>query len=154
MRRAPLPTLSIALGLAITLGTALACSDSGRGESGTGGEEVNDSPTSESPDQGESADSMMSDGSEGPADTSTSTTDPSDTSTTDPSDTGTTTDTGGECGNGTIDDGEQCDGGNLGGFSCTDLGYSGGTLACDPVTCTYDASGCTTDTTTQGGTSG
>lgn len=68
----------------------------------------------------------------------------------------TTTDGGGACGNGVIDDGEQCDGGNLGGFSCTDLGYSGGTLACDPVTCTYDASGCTTDTTTNGsgGTSG
>lgn len=98
MRRAPLPTLPIALGLAITLGTALACSDSGRGESGSGGEEVNDSPTSESPDQGESADSMMSDSSEGPNDTSTTTTDPSDTNTTDPSDTGTTTDTGGDPG--------------------------------------------------------
>jgi hypothetical protein len=49
------------------------------------------------------------------------------------------------CGNGVIDDGEQCDGGNLGGFTCVDLGYSGGTLACDPVTCTYDASGCVSD---------
>lgn len=49
------------------------------------------------------------------------------------------------CGNGAIDDGEQCDGGNLGGFTCVDLGYSGGTLACDPVTCTYDASACVTD---------
>jgi hypothetical protein len=48
----------------------------------------------------------------------------------------------GGCGNGNIDIGEQCDGGNLGGFSCTDLGYSGGTLGCDPVTCTFDASGC------------
>jgi hypothetical protein len=50
------------------------------------------------------------------------------------------------CGNGLVDDGEQCDGGNLGGFSCTDLGYSGGTLACDPITCTYDASGCVNNT--------
>ena len=49
------------------------------------------------------------------------------------------------CGNGAIDDGEQCDGGNLGGFTCVDLGYSGGTLGCDPVTCTYDASACVTD---------
>ncbi len=63
----------------------------------------------------------------------------------------TTEDTGpGGCGNGVIDDGEQCDGGNLNGFTCTDLGYAGGTLACDPVTCTYDASGCTADTTTSG----
>lgn len=87
-------------------------------------------------------------------DESTSESTTTTTSTDDTTTTTTTTDTGGECGNGTIDDGEQCDGGNLGGFSCTDLGYSGGTLACDPVTCTYDASGCTTDTTTQGGTSG
>lgn len=62
-------------------------------------------------------------------------------------------DTGnGVCGNGVIDDGEQCDGGNLGGFSCVDLGYSGGTLGCDMVTCTYDASACVTDM--DGGSSG
>jgi hypothetical protein len=67
-----------------------------------------------------------------------------------------TTDSGDPvCGNGAIDDGEQCDGGNLGGFTCVDLGYSGGTLGCDPVTCTYDASGCTTDNDGGGsGTSG
>jgi hypothetical protein len=66
-----------------------------------------------------------------------------------------TTDSGDPvCGNGVIDDGEQCDGGNLGGFTCVDLGYSGGTLACDPVTCTYDASACTTDMGGSSGTSG
>jgi hypothetical protein len=59
----------------------------------------------------------------------------------------------GGCGNGIVDPGEQCDGGNLNGFSCTDLGYSGGTLGCDPVTCTYDASGCVTNTD-GGGTTG
>jgi hypothetical protein len=59
-----------------------------------------------------------------------------------------------ECGNGVIDDGEQCDGGNLGGFDCVDLGYSGGTLGCDPITCTYDASACTTDMDGGSGTSG
>jgi hypothetical protein len=59
------------------------------------------------------------------------------------------------CGNGLVDDGEQCDGGNLNGFSCTDLGYSGGTLACDPITCTYDASGCVNNTDNgSGGTTG
>jgi hypothetical protein len=58
------------------------------------------------------------------------------------------------CGNGLVDDGEQCDGGNLGGYSCTDLGYSGGTLACDPITCTYDASGCVNNTDNGGGTTG
>ncbi|WP_146158476.1 hypothetical protein [Enhygromyxa salina] len=60
----------------------------------------------------------------------------------------------GVCGNGLIDDGEQCDGGNLGGFSCVDLGYSGGTLGCDMVTCTYDASACIIDMDGGGGTSG
>lgn len=102
--------------------------------------------TSELPDQMEGADGATTETTGGDGDTTT-------TSTTTDDDT-TTTDTGGGCGNGVIDDGEQCDGGNLGGFSCSDLGYSGGTLACDPVTCTYDASGCTTDTTTSGGTSG
>lgn len=58
------------------------------------------------------------------------------------------------CGNGLVDDGEQCDGGNLNGFSCTDLGYSGGTLGCDAITCTYDASGCITGGTNGGGTTG
>jgi len=47
------------------------------------------------------------------------------------------------CGNGVIETGEQCDGGNLGGATCTSLGFSGGTLACTG-SCTYDTSGCTT----------
>ncbi len=111
----------------------------------TQGEDEIGTDTGALPDQPEGADGDSTSS----TDESTSTTE----STTD--DTTTTTDTGGACGNGVIDDGEQCDGGNLGGFSCADLGYSGGTLACDPVTCTYDASGCTTDTTTtMGGTSG
>ena len=84
---------------------------------------------------------------DGDGDPTTTTGDPTTTTTT------TTGDGDGDamCGNGVVDGGEQCDGGNLNGFSCTDLGYAGGTLACDPVTCTYDASGCMTD---PGGTSG
>ncbi len=62
------------------------------------------------------------------------------------SETTTTTETGALCGNGVIDEGEQCDGAELGGFSCTDLGYPSGTLACDVATCTYDASGCSSPT--------
>jgi hypothetical protein len=55
-------------------------------------------------------------------------------------------DTGvGVCGDGAVSIGEQCDGTELNGFTCTDLGYSSGELACDPVTCTYDASACVTD---------
>jgi hypothetical protein len=47
-----------------------------------------------------------------------------------------------ECGNGTIQPGEQCDGANLQGFDCESLGLSGGVLGCDPFTCTFDTSGC------------
>lgn len=47
------------------------------------------------------------------------------------------------CGNGSIDPGEECDGNNLGGSSCVDHGFDGGVLACDPVVCVYDTSGCT-----------
>lgn len=74
----------------------------------------------------------------------TDTTDASDT--TDDTDTETDTDTDTDtpvCGNGSIDPGEQCDGVNLGGSSCVDHGFDGGVLACDPVVCVYDTSGCT-----------
>ena len=45
------------------------------------------------------------------------------------------------CGNGVIDGAEQCDGTQLNGKQCADLGFNGGTLACKPD-CTYDTSGC------------
>jgi hypothetical protein len=114
------------------------------------------SETSELPDQLEGADEFEPTTTAGDNDDDDDTTTESTTDDGTDDTTSTTTDTGdGGCGNGVIDDGEQCDGGNLGGFSCSDLGYSGGTLACDPVTCTYDASGCTTDnSTSQGSTSG
>lgn len=51
------------------------------------------------------------------------------------------------CGNGVIEIGEQCEGTNFGSppASCTSLGYQIGTLACDPVICTFDTSSCGTD---------
>jgi hypothetical protein len=45
------------------------------------------------------------------------------------------------CGNGKLDAGEQCDGINLGGATCSSLGFSGGTLTCSP-TCTLVTSTC------------
>jgi Metallo-peptidase family M12 len=45
------------------------------------------------------------------------------------------------CGNGVLDSGEQCDGGDLGGATCASLGYASGTLACD-ANCTFDTSQC------------
>jgi len=55
------------------------------------------------------------------------------------------------CGDGAISPGEQCDGADLQGFTCMSLGLNGGTLACDPVMCTFDTSMCMS---TSGGTSG
>lgn len=46
------------------------------------------------------------------------------------------------CGNGIIESGEGCDGGNLGGTSCVSLGWDGGSLSCDS-TCQIDTSACT-----------
>jgi len=46
------------------------------------------------------------------------------------------------CGNGSIDPGEECDGANLNGASCTGSCYDGGALACTP-SCAYDFSVCT-----------
>ena len=51
-----------------------------------------------------------------------------------------------DCGNDVIDEGEECDGADLGGLGCADLGapFAGGTLACG-ATCTLDASACEAD---------
>ncbi len=47
------------------------------------------------------------------------------------------------CGNGIIETGEICDGAALSGDTCQDLGYSGGTLACQSDCLAYDVSACT-----------
>jgi len=46
------------------------------------------------------------------------------------------------CGDGNIDAGEQCDGGNLGEASCQSQGFTGGTLGCTGA-CTFDTAACT-----------
>lgn len=63
----------------------------------------------------------------------------------------TTGDPPGGCGDGMVVPGEQCDGADLQGFDCASLGLGGGTLACDPVTCSFDTSMCMS---TSSGTSG
>ena len=54
------------------------------------------------------------------------------------------------CGNGQIDQGEPCDGDDLGGLTCENLlqGYTGGTLRCQ-AGCTLDTSACTTNCTNE-----
>jgi hypothetical protein len=45
------------------------------------------------------------------------------------------------CGNGNIDSGEECDGSDLGGASCSSLGFAGGSLSCNS-NCTFNTSAC------------
>lgn len=46
------------------------------------------------------------------------------------------------CGDGVIDLFEDCEDGNLGGYTCGELGYDGGTLKCDPTWCEFDDERC------------
>lgn len=63
-----------------------------------------------------------------------------------PADTG-TAEGGDSCGDGKLDDGEVCDGADLGGKQCTDIdaAYVGGTLACAGDCGSFDASACEID---------
>ena len=48
----------------------------------------------------------------------------------------------GKCGNNIVEEGEVCDGIDLGGETCVSQGYESGTLACLPDCSGYDTSGC------------
>ncbi len=54
------------------------------------------------------------------------------------------------CGDGTIQSGEECDGSDLAGQSCTSRGFSGGTLSCS-ASCTFSTSQCTSAPSPSGG---
>ena len=60
-----------------------------------------------------------------------------------PTSSGPSTAGGGACGNAVLEDGEACDGADLGDQACVDVdpSYVGGTLACGGD-CTFDTSGC------------
>lgn len=49
------------------------------------------------------------------------------------------------CGNGIIEEGEDCEGKDLNGQTCLSRGYAGGTLSCD-IACAFDTYGCLTST--------
>jgi hypothetical protein len=54
------------------------------------------------------------------------------------------------CGDGVIGSGEQCDGSNLNGTSCTLQGFTGGSLSCTSA-CTFNTSQCTSSSGGGGG---
>lgn len=54
------------------------------------------------------------------------------------------------CGDTIISNGEQCEGVNLGGSSCSALGFGGGTLSCTSA-CTFNTSACTASPISGGG---
>lgn len=47
------------------------------------------------------------------------------------------------CGNGEIEDDEECDTGQFNGLTCQDFGFDGGSMACNLDGCRYDFSSCT-----------
>lgn len=100
------------------------------------GDDTTGAPTSSATDSGTTAP------------TTSPTTSPTTAPDTDTGDTGSSTGPGtGEpdpaCGDGVADLGvEDCDGADLGGQSCVDLGFDGGALGCLD-TCKHDTSGCT-----------
>lgn len=53
------------------------------------------------------------------------------------------------CGNGSIDPGEQCEGNDLGGATCSSIDFDGGELGCK-ADCTFNTSGCCSDECTGG----
>ncbi len=60
---------------------------------------------------------------------------------------GATSDGGTLCGNGKVDPGEKCDGSNMGGGTCTSLGFDSGTLTCT-ASCQFDTRACVVAFTT------
>ncbi len=52
------------------------------------------------------------------------------------------------CGDGVVDDSEECDGGNLNFRSCSSFGYNSGSLSCS--NCAYDTSGCSNEQSDSG----
>ena len=129
-------TSGLSAGSAGGPGSSGESSGASSGTSASSSGEVTSDATSAGSDTATTGSPTTGPGTTGPGTTGPGTTGPG-TTTND-----TTGGSGANCGNGKIDPNEQCDGANLNGFDCTSLGNAGGTLACDPVTCTFDTSMC------------
>jgi hypothetical protein len=149
MKRILLPLLA---GACVPMLTACPGDDTGNeevGDTSTTSESssTTDDPTSSTTDTSTTDDPSTTDtGTTDDPTTETGTTDdPTTETTTDPTTETTTddptTDTGGVCGDGMIEGGEDCDGVELGGVDCNTFGFEGGELLC-AGDCTYDVSNC------------
>jgi hypothetical protein len=126
-----------AVGLLLSYGCA-------EGDSLTGGGSTNDGAGSQGGDSGDGGAGTTSSSS---SSTSSSTTGSSSSSSSSSSSTGGGgggTGGGDACGNGAVDTGEDCDGQNLDGATCTTIGqgFVGGSLSC-AADCTFDVTACT-----------
>ncbi|MEZ4382416.1 MAG: hypothetical protein R3A79_13780 [Nannocystaceae bacterium] len=123
----------------------MACSGDDPGASSatesTGGDTSSTSTTDET--STSTADASTSSASGESSSTSTSTSDATTTDETTSTTAVTSTTDAGACGDGVLDDGEACDGDELGGQTCADLDFDGGALGCAPD-CAFDTSACTT----------
>ncbi|MFV8749601.1 proprotein convertase P-domain-containing protein [Nannocystaceae bacterium ST9] len=134
--------LSLGLGLAACTGGS---TDDDVGSTGTdtGESTGSDDPTAESSSGMTTGTSDSTDSSDSATTATDGSTDGSTDSTTDASTDSTDSTTGGGvCGNGAIEDGEQCDTGDLGGATCQTEGFGGGGLTCT-ADCVLDTSQCT-----------
>ncbi len=107
------------------------------------GDEVGNTPDESSSGAGPTTDDPDTGATIGPADSSSSeTTDPT-TETSAPTGDSSTTGEPAGCGNDVVDDGELCDGADLGGQDCLGQGFEDGTLACAADCLSYDTAACT-----------
>ncbi len=125
--------------IAAACGGGTATSTTSQGESGSDPSTSSDTSATIDPDSSTSIDPSTS-----------TTVDPSESTSIDPdssssssSDTSSSTGSGPGCGNGALDDGEDCDGDFLDGEDCMSENFDAGRLTCNDD-CTFDYSQCTT----------
>lgn len=122
---------------AVTIDPTPATLDDGSSSTAPAESSTTDATTTDTP----STDATTTEPSTASSDTTASIDESSTTDTTSDDASSTTSDEA-FCGDDVLEGGELCDGDDLGGVSCSDLGFDGGTLACD-AGCEYDTSECT-----------
>lgn len=139
-------SLGHSLGWLAALSLGIACADDGAstpGDTDTEGDTDAESSTDPSTVTVTSADTSTSATTTTMSTGESSSTEPADTSSSSESGDPETSssESGDVCGNGAIDDGEECDGTELGEGTCESLGFDDGDVAC-AADCTYDTTAC------------